>query len=287
MPTPQRPVLTGLDGSPESMMAAEAAAAEANHRRVPLRVVVPAVSPPEPGPSTWRPVADPEELLRRAATRIRTDHPGLELSTEKYHGDLADFLVEESRQASLVVVGPGHTGGYDRLFERFLTHRVVTHAHCPVLVARPGITDLGRQPIVVGVDGSEHSAAAVRLAFEEASLRQVSLRAVNVHCIAFDTTVEPRHHDAYNAFTAQSDAERLIRDTTARLARRYPDVKIEAEPTYAPDVTSALLRAATTADLIVVGSRGHTAITSLLLGSTSRALVERSSCAVLVTHTHL
>jgi nucleotide-binding universal stress UspA family protein len=290
MPTPQLPVLTGLDSSPESMLAAKVAAVEAAYRQIPLRLVTQSPGSPIRLPArqpTWRPVDNPQALLHRVARWMCDSHPGLEVLTDMCRGDLADLLVEESRHAALVVVGPGHTGGYDRLFGRWLTHRVVTHTHCPVLLARASITGTGNRPVVVGIDGSERSAAAVPLAFEEAMLRQVTLRAVNIHCVAVDGTVEPRDHNGYDAFTAQTHAERLIDETTARWLHRYPDVKVEADAMYAPDVASALLHAATTADLVVVGTRGRTAITSLLLGTTSRTLVERAPCSVLLTHAHL
>jgi nucleotide-binding universal stress UspA family protein len=138
----------------------------------------------------------------------------------------------------------------------------------------------------VGIDGSEHSTAAIPLAFEEAMLREVPLRAVNIHCVGPDAIVEPKDDPGYNAFTAQANAEHLIDDTIARCADKYPLVKIDGEPMCALDVPSALLRAAATADLVVVGSRGCSAITSLLLGSVSRTLVEQAPCPVLVTHAH-
>jgi nucleotide-binding universal stress UspA family protein len=193
--------------------------------------------------------------------------PGLEVIAETYPGDLSDLLVEESAGASLVVVGPSHTGGFDRSSNHWLTHRVVTHARCPVLVARAGVgTD--HQPVVVGVDGGQHSVAAVRLAFAESELRQVTLRAVHVY--------RPGRTGA-----GRTAAEALLADATARWLDEYPDVKVAPEPTAAPDVAHALLCAAAGADLVVVGSRVDLG-SDLLLGPATRALVERSPCAVLV-----
>jgi nucleotide-binding universal stress UspA family protein len=290
MSTPRLPVLSGLDSCPESMCAVDAAAAEASRRRVPLRLVSPVAGGPDPAAVTlsdWLPVDDLTDLLRRTIRRLHGNYPDLEVSTGTYPGDLANLLVDESRHATPIVVGPAHTGGFDKVLHQWLAYLVVTHAHCPVLVARPSGTGVGSQPVVVGVDGSEHSTAAVRLAFEEAMLRQVSLRAVHIHCIAPEADAECGNHVGYGAATAQARAEQLIHDTTARWAHTYPDVKIETEPMYAPDVPAALLDAATTADLVVVGTRGHSAITSLLLGSTSRALVERAACPVLLTHARM
>jgi nucleotide-binding universal stress UspA family protein len=271
MSTSQRPVLAALDGSPDSVTAVETAAVEASRRRLPLRLVTCAAPSRGFPPSCWRPATDPLDGLERVLTRIARRSPGLEVIAESHPGDLTDLLVDESRRCSLVVVGPGHTGGYDRLSNNWLTHRVLTHAHCPVLVARSGFVG-DERPVVVGVDGSEHGGAAVRLGFEEAALRQVPLRAVH----AFTTGPDP-------ADDRRAAAERLLRDATARWTEAYPDVKLEFEPTPAPDPAYALLWAAVSADLVVIGSRGGMA-TDRLLGPAGRALVERAPCAVLIAH---
>jgi len=279
MRTTQPPVLTGLDDSPDSTNAVMTAAAEANVRGLPLRLVISSGEHP-----TARPAGDLDGRLRDTVRRLRDAYPALEISTDSARTDLPGALVDRSRDAGLIVVGPADTGGHDPLFQRWLTHRVVTHARCPVLVARARTSGLGQEPVVVGVDGSEHSTAAVPLAFEEASLRGVPLRAINIHCVRHDPPDAFRQGTGYDAFTAHAHAERLIEDITARWTARYPSVKVESEPTYAPHAAAALLSAATTAALVVVGARGRSAVTSLLLGSTSRALVEQAACPVLVAH---
>jgi nucleotide-binding universal stress UspA family protein len=128
------PVLAGLDDSPDSTMAAEVAAAEASRRRLPLRLVIPGSTPLWKPMSPWRPVSDPVELLDRVATRLSLRFPDLDVIAEVHLGDLAGYLVDESNHATIVVVGSGHTGGYDRQSECRITHLVDARAHCPVLV---------------------------------------------------------------------------------------------------------------------------------------------------------
>jgi nucleotide-binding universal stress UspA family protein len=131
------PVLAGLDDSFDSTMAAEAAAGEASRRRLPLRLVIPGPARSEDPRAPWQPVADPVGLLGRVASRLSTRHPDLEVMAEVHLGDLAGFLVDESEWASLVVVGPRHTDGYDRRSGCRITRLVQSRAHCPVLVAEP------------------------------------------------------------------------------------------------------------------------------------------------------
>jgi nucleotide-binding universal stress UspA family protein len=260
----QPPVLAGLDSLPDSLTAVDSAAVEASRRRLPLRLVMCGAASPRHRPSCWRPAFYPLDRFNQAVSRDARRFPALEVLAEIHPGDLSDLLVDESGQASLVVVGPSHTGGYDRSSDHWLTHRVVTHAACPVLVARAGVgTD--HQPVVVGVDGTRHCATVVRLAFEEAVLRQVALRAVHVH---------PAGH---------TPADELLSAATAPWTQAYPDVTVEYEQISDPDVPHALLCAATGADLIVVGSQRDLG-TDLLLGPAGRALVDHAPCAVLVAH---
>lgn len=123
MPTSPLPVLAGLDDSHDSALAVEAAAAEANCHRLPLWLVIPGCAPSADSMSSWRPVADPLELLDRTATRLSARYPDLDVIVEVSRGDPAALLVEESGGASLVVVGPDHAD---------------TRVRCPVVVAAGG-----------------------------------------------------------------------------------------------------------------------------------------------------
>jgi hypothetical protein len=90
----------------------------------------------------------------------------------------------------------------------------------------------------------------------------------------------------YCASTAQAQAADLIARALAGWTDRYPQLDAIREPMYAKDVATALVDASAAADLVVVGCRGRTAITSLRLGSVSRALVQRARCPVLVAHAY-
>jgi nucleotide-binding universal stress UspA family protein len=288
----KRPVLAAIDHSRESMLAAGAAAAEADRRRLPLRLVCCRHNhPPAHHPATRpvrRPAGNAQEIIAQAVQLVRVRFPALDVSTDTPPGDLADVLVEQSSDATLVVVGPQHTGGYDRLFDRWLSNRVVTHSQCPVLVVRtaadPTAAGVGHRPVLVGVDGSEHSAAAVPLAFEEAMLRGAPLWAVNIHCVDPHATFDVPDDVGYTAAVAQAWAADLIAAAVAGWTNKYPQVKVIAEPRYASEVAAALVAASASAELVVVGARGRTARTSLLLGSASRTLVRHALCPVLVTH---
>jgi nucleotide-binding universal stress UspA family protein len=68
---------------------------------------------------------------------------------------------------------------------------------------------------------------------------------------------------------------------------RYPDVKYRTEVVPGDSVASALIDFArsVSAGLLVVGSRGLGGFRGLVMGSTSRNLIEHASCPVLVVPT--
>jgi nucleotide-binding universal stress UspA family protein len=135
--------------------------------------------------------------------------------------------------------------------------------------------------IVVGVDGSEGSRAALRWAHEEATLRKCELEIVTVWQFPITTTLP-----AFGAMPTPEDlggeAERaLIATVAAEGIVSTPDVPVTilvAEGAAA----SALLDAANNADLLVVGSRGHGGFAGLLLGSVSQQCVTHGPRPVVV-----
>jgi nucleotide-binding universal stress UspA family protein len=142
--------------------------------------------------------------------------------------------------------------------------------------------------IVVGVDGSPSSRAALRWAIEEAALRDS--RVVAVHAWTFVPPAPlgepglmpmpsgdlPRQIEAEEAAAAA--------ELEAALADAFPDgLPDTLEPRLVDgDAADALEAEAREADLLVVGSRGRSGIASVLLGSVSRHVVDHARCPVVV-----
>jgi nucleotide-binding universal stress UspA family protein len=133
--------------------------------------------------------------------------------------------------------------------------------------------------IVVGVDGSEPSLAALQWALEEARLRSGQVRLVTVwhYPVIGDAAGKAEDHDSFgdNARNVHADALRRASET---------GVPVSGEVTegHPADV---LLEAAAGADLLVVGSRGHGGFAGMRLGSVSSHAVHHAQCPVLVIHT--
>lgn len=133
--------------------------------------------------------------------------------------------------------------------------------------------------VVVGVDGSAPSKAALRWAIRYASLTDGVVEAV----IAWDYPANYEwapvidgegFHDA-----AATLIEKAVRETTEG------DTSVKLMTTVAQGhPAQVLLDEARGADILVVGNRGHGAFTSALIGSTSERCVRHALCPVVVVH---
>ena len=89
-------------------------------------------------------------------------------------------LIGASRTVGMVVVGSRGRGAFARTVLGSVSTALVHRAHCPVVVVpdeKPAPD--ASAPVVLGFDGSPASEPAIKLAFDEASLRKVKLVAVH------------------------------------------------------------------------------------------------------------
>jgi nucleotide-binding universal stress UspA family protein len=141
--------------------------------------------------------------------------------------------------------------------------------------------------IVVGVDGSTASNAALRWATHEAMLRMVPLRLM--HVVSTPMMTYPATPVPVTMEDWQRDQGRQIIRHADELVRQIADdagctVSVAGtDIVYAPRVQT-LIDLSKDTGMIVVGSRGHGAFRRGLLGSVSTALVHHAQCPVAVIH---
>ena len=142
--------------------------------------------------------------------------------------------------------------------------------------------------IVVGVDGSEASHEALRWAASEAELRGARIVAAHVWTFVPPTPIGEPGMIPMPAgdYVGQLEAERNAAqaELDAAVAEVFPDGAPDdlESKLLEGDAEDALVREATDADLLVVGSRGRSGIASVLLGSVSRHVVSHAPCPVVV-----
>lgn len=142
--------------------------------------------------------------------------------------------------------------------------------------------------IVVGVDGSDPSVAALRWAAEEAVLREAKLLAVHAWSYVPPAPIAEPGMIPLPAsdLVGQLDAERgaAQAELEATIDDAFPSgrpVEIE-ERLVEESAGEALVAAGADAELLVVGSSGRGALASALLGSVSRHVVSHAHCPVVV-----
>lgn len=136
--------------------------------------------------------------------------------------------------------------------------------------------------IVVGIDGSAPSERALVWAVRQAGLEHRALTLV--HAAHFnpggDTGLVGLDVGALMEDLRQWGRD-LLSDATARVTAQDPEVRVHQVLTI-DDPRQALLSLAEHAAMLVIGSRGHGMVASLLLGSVSVSVSKHAACPVVV-----
>jgi nucleotide-binding universal stress UspA family protein len=268
-------IVVGIDYSEESRHALRWARRHGEVTGFPVTAV-------HAGPPVYELVAHtPYAEERRAALLPDLDEfvaetGGAAVAREIVDGPAGRALV--TYDADLVVVGRHGMGFVERAVIGSTADEVVHHARCPVVVVpRAAGTDVRR--VVVGTDGSEGAAAAVRWAAATAVARRVRLVVLHAAHPPYDATAL---YGVMPSFDDHGAAEAFVEDAVAKVRADVGDA-IPVEGVVArTGAVPALAGEVTDDDLLVVGSRGHGPVARALLGSTSTALVRQSRCAVVV-----
>lgn len=276
-------LLVGYDGSEESAWALDWAAEDARTRGLPLTVLhswdirsgglapMPAVDPR----------AKAQEILNAGIEHAHEVASDLKARAVLARAPAAARLIEASETADLIVLGSRGAGGFAGLTLGSVGAQVAAHASCPVVIVRGDRPHPERGPgrVVVGMDGSPASRAALATAFTEADAHGLSLRVV----IAWDPVPARELPPLMDEAGMRAAAEARMVELMLPLRERHPGVRAETEiVTGVP--RQVLMDAAGEARLLVVGSRGLGGFRGLLLGSVSQALIHHAPCPVAVVH---
>jgi nucleotide-binding universal stress UspA family protein len=284
-----RSIVVGVDGSAESLEAARWAVAEARLRRRPVRLVhaytwpVPLV-PMAPPPANWSDASlrqAAESVVNEAVAAVRVDD--VSVTGAVASGPAPYALMEEARDAELLVVGHRGRGGFAELLLGSVAATVAAHAPGPVAVVRPHATD--QRPaglVLVGADGSPPAGKAVEFALDEANRRGAELGVLHAWrppVLSFGTDVQT---SGYDDPAALENAEaHWLQDWIRPWRDKHPQVRVRWMLTV-DRPAGALIEAGRAAELVVVGSRGHGGFAGLLLGSVSHQVLSHAPCPVVV-----
>lgn len=295
-----RAVTVGLDGSRESLAAAEWAAREARLLDLPLKLV-----------HVWEPVPDPiaqapllgaethqhwtERIPREAAEGLRLRHPGLDVRTEQLSGRPSEMLVGAAKDAELLVLGSRGLSGIGGFMVGSVGLAVIAHADRPVVVVRAGeqapdehetdpagipSTATPFRPVVLGLDIDSPDEELIGFAFEAAVRRGTSVRVVHgwtpppYYAYGLAVDLELQGSPALRENTALTEVMRPWR-------QKFPQVEVTEESSYGTP-GNHLVDASREASLVVVGRRIRRSPFGAHIGPVTHAVLHHSTAPVAV-----
>ncbi|HZM78434.1 MAG TPA: universal stress protein [Candidatus Limnocylindrales bacterium] len=293
-------VVAGVDGSDEALLAVQAATLDAARRGCGLKLVHAFVWPELRIPTGPPAGGPPQAGLRHEAARFLDDaakvaahaDPRIPITTEVITGAPARVMLRQAHEAEVLVLGSRGLGGFTGLLVGSTAVQVAAHSPVPVLVIRSSVAPSGAEqegaalgaaqavaalgaerdgPVVLGVDGSPESTAAVAEGFAEADRRGAELLAVH-------TWNRPL---VYDADDVEGEERRVLSEALSGYQGKSPDVKV-TERVFQRRPAPTLVELSRTAQIVVVGSRGRGGFKGLLLGSVSQQLLHHAECPVLV-----
>lgn len=280
-------IVVGMDGSDGSLKAANWAVGEAKLRGRGITLthaVIPMAASSAFGvavPPRLDLIEDMHNSALEDLTRLAADLDCTDVDVVVEIGTPAALLLAASDTAELLVLGSRGRGGFTSLLLGSVGSQVASHANCPVIVVRDN-PRAGATEILVGIDGSRNSIAALDFAFNEASRHGFSLVAIHAWDVpSFDLIITGDGSIPLPMENVADDEVRLSAEILAGYTEQYPDVKVVEHLVRAPAVR-ALLDSASNAAMIVLGTRGRNAALGALLGSTSNGVLHKAKIPVAI-----
>lgn len=285
------PVVVGTDGSPSSDVALAWAIGEARGRKVPLRIVLathgsygPGLTAASEAGGAWQ--TGTELLLDDIRDRVAAEAPDVPATAEARTGAPVTVLNDESRTAGLLVIGARGHGGFPALRIGSVPAQLSAITQCPlVIVPQPGIDSgpagFAEDTVAVGVDGSATAMAALDFAFRFASRRDLGLSAIHVWTNPVGMGTGRGMAIVTDPAELAERAERTLAESMTGWGEWYPDVRVTRRLVQGHPAQE-LIREASAAQLLALGTRGRGGFRGLLLGSVSQAVIHHIPCPLVI-----
>jgi nucleotide-binding universal stress UspA family protein len=269
-----KPVVVGVDGSEESLLATEWAAMEASRHGLPLRIVsAPAMVPPMHAyPASPAALANvlrkaSARALKAGVSRAAEVAPGLEVTTDLLSGPPALAVAGCGSDAAMLVVGARGAGGFAAMILGSVSRYASVRATCPVIVVRQA-TMAVHQEVAVGIRDPQDTGQALAFAFEEAAARHADL--VVVHAWYWFPPALRAPAEAGDALEAPFHPEQISADAADGLSaaledwrQKHPDVPVRCDVIHGHPA-HVLANYSARADLVVIGRHGGSGVGSIL-----------------------
>ncbi|MBT3150513.1 universal stress protein [Streptomyces sp. CHD11] len=293
-------IIVGLDGSLESLAAADWAAREAALRGLAVKLVH--VWQPVPARMAQAPLLGAEthqhwteRIPRETAEGLRLRHPDVEVSIEQLTGSRIDALVEAAGDAELLVLGSRALSGLGGFLVGSIGQSVVARTGTAVVLVRAGERAVDEhvrdsaglpsaatafRPVVLGLDADSPDETVLDFAFEEAGCRQAPLTVVHGWDLSpYAVYTMGAGFETHEEF-ARAEAT-VLTEALRPWRRKYPDVEV-TEVSRPGSASNLLVDASHDASLVVVGRRRRRNPLGLHIGSVAHAVMHHAAAPVAV-----
>ncbi|MDQ3414259.1 MAG: universal stress protein [Verrucomicrobiota bacterium] len=224
--------------------------------------------------------------LQVLALSQKLPHASLQIRVGRPHSQICELASEI--QADLIVLSTHGRTGWERALLGSTAERVIRHAPCPVLVARPTSrkkTELKLQKILVPLDFSACAARGLHYAIDLAKVFKAKLTLINVSQLHHDLPPVVIYSDAalnrWAAEVAEAHMADLVKETD------FEGVEFETvHKNGSPARKICRYAVKEGADLIVSSTHGRTGISHALIGSTAEKISRYARSPVLIVPSH-
>lgn len=273
-------VVAGADGSDTGRGAADWAAQRADGLGLRLHLV--RVVPDRPyfrrAVQYAEAVAEAEAMLNLERGRVAARHPALRIATSWQPGEPAPVLSQLSVGAEMVVVGSDRSA--DRRGEGFgsASFQAAVLCRSPVAVI-PAPRAGSRTGVVVGIDGSDDSEVALKMAAGEASRRREALTVLHAVPKGMAAAGPGRGTGPGQSL---GDPRTLVSEAAGRLREHFPALTVLEALIVDGAPAHALVRAAEEASLLVIGCWGRGGLRKPI-GSIAEKVLMQLPCPTIIT----
>jgi len=249
-------------------------------------ITVAAINPPYQGDLDLVGVSNIEEILKGKGEKILEEARQIaheeraSIKTRLEVGEPYEKIIEiaEEEKCELIVMGRRGLTGFERALMGSVTAKVIGCFKGRTLIV-PVDTSVGWKKIIVASDGSKHSEAAVNEAINYAKSYGGFLNIINVvytndevsataPSLVESMVQKAREH--LESLKALAQSENVDADIFVKEGEPYQGITSLAEELGA--------------DTIVIGSRGKTALKTILMGSVTARVIGTAPCPVLVVN---
>ncbi len=281
-------VHVGVDSSWRDTGALEWALQEAELRHEPLHALH-VIDEMVRGTPYWSPIVIDDsaaDLVKDVQRHLDSRGSRLEHGADLLVGSPAVKLAEAAEVSTMLVVGRRGMGAFKRLLIGSTSEAVVHQATVPVVVVPDAWKPSDHAgPVVVAIDDTGANYAELEFAVVAAEERQVPLRVVHVWDLPNIYSWDAMNTAGVSTEWAEN-ARRYVDSVADELRLKHPELAVEVDVRRGHPVDGVVTAAQVSdSQLLVVGGRRHHRVTSMLLGSVARGVLDHATCPVAVVHT--